>query len=173
MSETAALPAPSRANNFDALRFVFAALVILNHSFVVLDGGEGRDPLFRLFHGRVDCGALAVDAFFAISGFLITLSWLRKPQWRPFLRARVLRVFPGFLVVFALSIFVVAPLGGAAASALFAPATLAKNIVRALMLSEPACPARSRRCRSRFSIRPCGRSATSSCATWRRRSYCS
>src|SRR4051794_20243403 len=111
MSGTISLQPGGRSNNFDALRFLFAAMVILNHSYFMIDKYEVNDPLYRLFKGQLDCGSLGVNAFFAISGFLITLSWMRSPKLRPFLWKRVLRIFPGFLVCFFACILVVAPIG--------------------------------------------------------------
>jgi peptidoglycan/LPS O-acetylase OafA/YrhL len=48
--------------------------------------------------------------FFSISGYLITASWLRSPQVRRFLAARVLRIFPALVVVVLITIFVIGPL---------------------------------------------------------------
>jgi peptidoglycan/LPS O-acetylase OafA/YrhL len=50
-----------------------------------------------------------VDAFFAISGFLIVASWVRQPDWRRFLRARFLRIMPGFWICLMIVAFGLAP----------------------------------------------------------------
>src|SRR6202034_2386118 len=49
--------------------------------------------------------------FFAISGFLITASWLRDPKARDYFAARGLRILPGFWVCLLLMAFVLAPIG--------------------------------------------------------------
>lgn len=64
-------------NNFDFLRFFLAALVIFSHSFPLLDGSKEWEPLYRFTGRQVEAGAVAVDGFFIISGFLIAQSWVR------------------------------------------------------------------------------------------------
>ena len=53
---------------------------------------------------------LGVDAFFAISGFLICRSWVRRPQLRVFLSARGRRLLPGLWVCLLVTSFAIAPL---------------------------------------------------------------
>ena len=48
-------------------------------------------------------GALGVDGFFVLSGYLIVQSWLGDPEFLNFLRKRVLRIVPGYLVAVVLS----------------------------------------------------------------------
>src|SRR5579862_3597528 len=97
-----------KANNFDFLRFLFAVFVVFSHSFGltigVLATGESADPLSVLTKGIVSFGNLAVVAFFAISGYLITMSWERKPLLADFTRKRALRILPGFYVACAFSL---------------------------------------------------------------------
>ena len=54
---------------------------------------------------------LAVDIFFAMSGFLITMSWEARPQARDYLAARALRILPALWVCLILTAFVIAPIG--------------------------------------------------------------
>ncbi|MFT8095014.1 acyltransferase family protein, partial [Salmonella enterica] len=63
----------ARSNNFDALRLLAALLVIWSHQFAVM-GLPGP----QLLHNEP--GALGVVIFFAISGYLVTLSWLADPH---------------------------------------------------------------------------------------------
>ncbi len=83
-------------NNFDALRLGAALLVLFSHAFV-LTGQADAEPVARLLGHTVDGGGLAVSAFFAISGFLVTRSAARR---RPleYVRARVLRIWPALAV---------------------------------------------------------------------------
>jgi peptidoglycan/LPS O-acetylase OafA/YrhL len=96
-----------RSNNFDAIRFVAASMVIVSHSYALLDL-KAADPLTRL-HAPVDLGSLAVDVFFVISGYLITKSMLRRTSALAYVEARVLRIVPGLIAAGVLGVFVLAP----------------------------------------------------------------
>ena len=93
-----------RRNALNAIRLLLALLVIVWHSFP-LSGHEVPFAPLRQVLGR-----FSVDGFFAISGYLIVASWVRTPKWWPFLRARVLRIFPAFWVSLIVTAFVIAPL---------------------------------------------------------------
>lgn len=95
----------SRHNALNLIRLCLAVLVIVWHSFPLTGHEVAFAPLRQLM------GHISVDAFFAISGYLIVSSWLRRPQWRSFLRARVLRIMPAFWVSLVVTAFVIAPLG--------------------------------------------------------------
>lgn len=93
----------TRANSFGFLRLLFALLVIVSHSWVL--GGFGIEP------GRKDnnLGIFAVEAFFALSGFLITMSGARLSVGR-FFWHRILRIFPGFWVALCVVACILAPI---------------------------------------------------------------
>lgn len=93
----------SSKNNFNLLRLFFAWLVIVSHSFELLDGNRSREPLTVVF-GTLSFGELAVDAFFILSGYLISQSWLTTPSPSRFLIRRVMRIVPGFIVCILISI---------------------------------------------------------------------
>ncbi len=84
-------------DNFSLLRFLAAALVIFGHSWATAKNPThatdwiGQQTL--IFSGTV-----AVNIFFWVSGFLITMSYIRRPQFIPFLMARLLRIFPALIV---------------------------------------------------------------------------
>ncbi len=99
-----------RANNFDALRVALALMVIFSHSYPLLLGSNDREPLSLATGGQRTAGEIAVDGFFLISGFLIALSWQRSRGLADYLRRRVLRIYPGFLVAVAFCSLVVGPL---------------------------------------------------------------
>lgn len=105
----AALCEGRAGNNFDFLRLNLALLVIVSHSWLLI-GRNSSDPMMLATHGQMDSGAVAVNAFFIISGFLIAQSWTRSSGWRDFLARRVLRIYPGFLMAGALSALVFAPM---------------------------------------------------------------
>ncbi len=102
-------PAALRRNNFDAIRLAMALLVVWSHSFALWKGSEDSEPISLLLGGTYNSGNLGVLAFFTISGFLITLSWLRSKSWREYLRRRIARIYPGYLVAILLCSLVVVP----------------------------------------------------------------
>lgn len=100
--------ANSRANNFTLLRLIFAWLVLFGHSWQIV-GVDGRDPLSAMLPDNRGIGAVAVNGFFLISGFLVTGSIARRTPLQ-FIAARVLRIFPALLVCVLLSVFLLGPL---------------------------------------------------------------
>jgi peptidoglycan/LPS O-acetylase OafA/YrhL len=78
-----------RSNSFNLIRLVLALLVIFSHSIIL--GGFGSETIW----GHTSLGAIAVDGFFALSGFLIAASACRNSFSR-FLWQRFLRIFPAF-----------------------------------------------------------------------------
>lgn len=93
-----------RSNSLDAWRLFLAWEVMLYHSYVVT-GRLPPDKLTPLIFG------IGVDGFFAISGFLITRSWLNRPKTRDYMAARALRILPGLWVCLFVTAFIIAPLG--------------------------------------------------------------
>ena len=124
-----------KANNFGFLRLAFAMLVILSHSYEMIDANRSREILTRLFH-TMSFGELAVDGFFLISGYLVTCSWENSRTARDYLSKRVLRIYPGFMVAFLLSLLVAAPLAGGDLGTL-AGADGVRQAVRMLFLRGP------------------------------------
>lgn len=84
-------------DNFSLLRFLAAALVIFGHSWAIAKNPSGVTDWIGQ-HTLVFSGTVAVNIFFWVSGFLITMSYLRRPQFIPFILARVLRIFPALIV---------------------------------------------------------------------------
>ena len=100
----------SGRDNVLQLRLLAAVMVIFGHSYAVLGPTIGnREPLHYIFPGIVT-HVTGVNFFFTISGLLITLSWLRRPELGRFLRARFLRIWPALAVCVTLTAFVVGPL---------------------------------------------------------------
>ena len=93
-----------RKNSLNAIRLALAIGVIAWHSFPLTGSDLHFAPLRQLV------SEVFVDAFFAISGYLITSSWLRNPKWWPFIRSRFLRIMPGFWCNLVVTAFVFAPL---------------------------------------------------------------
>jgi peptidoglycan/LPS O-acetylase OafA/YrhL len=88
-----------RHNNFDFIRFGLAALVIFSHSFDLLAGTSATNPFMVATHGQKELGTFAVEMFFIVSGFLITQSFLTGRGLRDFLKKRVLRIYPAFIMI--------------------------------------------------------------------------
>ena len=97
-------------NSFDTLRLIFAVLVIFSHSFDLGRGSDKREPLYVLTHGQITFGNVSVWAFFVISGFLIAQSWTRSPKPLKFMKRRVARIYPGFIVAALLTALIAVPI---------------------------------------------------------------
>lgn len=95
-----------RANSVNALRLALAGLVLLSHT-LTLSGG--REPLGEMTGGVVDLGTVAVDGFFALSGFLIARSFVTSPSVGRFLWRRALRILPGFWVCLVVTVVAILP----------------------------------------------------------------
>lgn len=99
-----ALYSRGRANSLNLIRLILASFVIVFHSYAVLgraypDGGAA-----------VLLGNFPVNGFFAVSGFLIYSSWVRRPVVSRFLLARAVRIYPAFWMCLIVTALVFAPL---------------------------------------------------------------
>lgn len=86
---------------------IAASGVLVSHAFPIALGIGSRQP-FEAATGYT-LGWICVAIFFAISGFLITRSFDRKPHIESWLSARVARLFPGLIVVSVLIALVYGP----------------------------------------------------------------
>ncbi|HEY3402704.1 MAG TPA: acyltransferase [Ohtaekwangia sp.] len=86
---------PVYPNNFNLLRFIAAGLVILSHSFPLTRGNNDTEPLFSLT--GVTFGNLGVYIFFAISGYLITGSFIASGSIWKYALKRALRIYPALI----------------------------------------------------------------------------
>lgn len=82
------------ANNFALIRLVLALAVVVSHAFSVTTGAVDDEPLTR--STGFTLGEHAVNGFFAVSGFLVTMSFDRR-GWRDYVLARFLRIAPGLV----------------------------------------------------------------------------
>ena len=94
----------SAPNALNLLRLILAIEVVVWHSYSLRGSTWLPQPVEAFL------GDIAVDAFFAISGFLIVGAWCRRPQLGVFLAARARRILPGLWVCLVVTAFVVAPL---------------------------------------------------------------
>ncbi|KAA0124870.1 acyltransferase [Methylobacterium sp. P1-11] len=81
-------------NGFTGLRLILALAVVVSHAFSVATGAAGDEPLARLTGYTL--GEHAVNGFFAVSGFLVTMSCDRRGL-RDYAVARTLRILPGLV----------------------------------------------------------------------------
>lgn len=90
-------------NALNFLRLCLASTVVVWHAYL-LPGHVGLpEPAAQLLE------RIAVDCFFAISGFLIVRSWQRNPEASRYLRARAGRILPALWVCLLLTAFVIVP----------------------------------------------------------------
>ena len=81
-------------DNFTIIRLGLALAVVVSHAFSVTTGSPGAEPLVR--STGFSLGEHAVNGFFAVSGFLVTMSYDRRGS-RDYALARILRIVPAFV----------------------------------------------------------------------------
>ncbi len=93
-------------NQFDRIRILAALVVIFAHHYPLMGRQAPAWLENKWLHWSL-AGGVGVMVFFCISGYLVTMSWLREPKLAAFLWKRVLRLWPGMLgsVVFGVFFF--------------------------------------------------------------------
>jgi peptidoglycan/LPS O-acetylase OafA/YrhL len=89
-----------RVNNFDLIRLVAALQVLIEHALTHL-----HLTLLAPLGLALDFFP-GVPIFFAVSGFLISMSWERAPSLRQYVRNRILRIYPGLWVCLLVSVLI-------------------------------------------------------------------
>lgn len=110
-----------RSNALNAWRLTLAMGVIFWHSWPLTGRHISFEPVRQLLSEGW------VDGFFALSGFLITSSWFKRPRVREYFLARGLRLLPGLWVCLIVTALIIAPIaasiqGGSAAKLLLSSA---------------------------------------------------
>lgn len=90
-------------NNFGLIRFVAAIMVIIGHMYTL----AGIEEVPKFLWSTVNF--VGVEIFFCIGGYLITLSWLRQPDFKIYMLKRICRIFPPLIVCVLLTAIVVGP----------------------------------------------------------------
>jgi peptidoglycan/LPS O-acetylase OafA/YrhL len=85
---------------------IAASAVLVSHSYP-LALGHGPEPLDLVTPASLGGGAVGI--FFALSGFLITSSFVRRRSLLDFVVARAARLLPGMVAMYILVAFVAAP----------------------------------------------------------------
>ncbi|MGL4233588.1 MAG: acyltransferase family protein [Casimicrobium sp.] len=97
-----------RYPGFDAVRLVAAFGVLFSHSYAVL-GRLDQEPFVRAMPGTFVVATAAVACFFIVSGYLVTRSFTERaidPRGViSFVTARVLRIFPAYIVCLVFTLF--------------------------------------------------------------------
>ena len=96
----------SRDNNFDLIRLLAAAAVLVSHCYPLT--GQVTEP-FANYLGEYDTGGgWGVSIFFVNSGFLLTRSVLGRPVGTYF-RSRIFRIIPALALVAFVESFLIGP----------------------------------------------------------------
>lgn len=95
-----------RRDNFSSLRHFLALAVIVSHAFSVGTGMATDEPLHT--STGFSLGEHAVNGFFAISGFLVTMSFMHRGPL-DYTLARTLRIAPALIMAVLVCAFVMGP----------------------------------------------------------------
>lgn len=98
----------SNDNNFHLIRILCAWAVLVAHSYVLIKiKPDIVDPFQYYFN--IGMGTFFVTVFFSISGFLIYRSLQRSQDLKQYAIARIVRIFPAFLIVILLTVLLLGP----------------------------------------------------------------
>ncbi|WP_170150309.1 acyltransferase family protein [Maricaulis maris] len=96
-----------KANNFTAMRILFALIVLYGHALMIPLGL----PYVGVWATSVDfIVQCALDGFFILSGYMITASAMKSRDIARYVGARFFRIFPGLIATVLLLWLVVGPL---------------------------------------------------------------
>ena len=128
-----------RENNLGLLRFLAALMVILTHSYRLVE--DKPDFLTTATNGQTTLGQLAVLMFFFYGGFLIMHSMMNKKTAKAFFRARCQRIFPPLWIVILVSVFILGPiLSRFSAGTYFADGTTWKYLLNCILIPTHTLP---------------------------------
>ena len=97
----------TKNNNFDFLRFLFALLVVVSHSYPLSGDNERSQWIYKITNGQIVLAQIGLSGFFIISGYFIFQSLERSKDLLDYFKKRFLRLFPALAVVLILSIILV------------------------------------------------------------------
>lgn len=101
--------AARRDDNILPLRHIAALMVLYGHAYALSNNPTRDADLVAHALPGFYAGNLAVHIFFAVSGYLVTLSLLLRPGVLRYVRNRVLRVYPAYLMCLLLCVFALGP----------------------------------------------------------------
>jgi peptidoglycan/LPS O-acetylase OafA/YrhL len=126
-----------RVNNFDLLRMVFAVMVMIFHTGVLSGARE------LAWMERYISPTFAVQAFFFVSGFLVTMSYEKSSSLRSYGEKRLRRIAPAYAFLVISAAIFLAPLSTLPWREYFAAAELKRYVFFNLILSnfsQPSLP---------------------------------
>ena len=94
----------NKNNNFDFLRFLFALLVVISHSYPLSGSNERSQWIYQITNGQIVLAQIGLSGFFIISGYFIFQSLHRSKNIFNYFKKRFLRLFPALIVVLLVSI---------------------------------------------------------------------
>jgi peptidoglycan/LPS O-acetylase OafA/YrhL len=121
-------------NNFDALRLTFASLVVLFH-IGLLSEAASLWPLRQYVSAT-----FAVQAFFVVSGFLVTMSCENSSSLRSYAMKRLRRIAPAYITVVLAAAFLLVLLSTLSARAYFTDPQWRHYVLFNLVLSNFKAP---------------------------------
>ncbi len=99
------------SNNIGSLRFIGAFLVLYGHGYTLARGGGSLDPVSHWLRDyspfALGLPGLGVALFFALSGYLVTASFVRRGSLIDYSVARALRIYPALIIALLFCVFVV------------------------------------------------------------------
>lgn len=136
------LPSPAirerlRHNNFDGLRLIFASMVVVFHVALL-----SQAPQLAWFRQYVS-STFAVQAFFVVSGFLVTMSFERTKSLGDYVKKRLLRIAPAYMLVVLIAAFALASMSTLSPMQYFTDPEWRSYVISNLMLSnfkQPTLP---------------------------------
>jgi peptidoglycan/LPS O-acetylase OafA/YrhL len=97
----------NKNNNFDFLRFLFALLVVISHSYPLSGSSESSQWIYQVTNGQIVLAQIGLSGFFIISGYFIFQSLKRSNSIIDYFKKRFLRLFPALIVVLFLTMVLV------------------------------------------------------------------
>jgi len=123
-----------RVNNFDLLRLAFAAMVMVFHTGVLSEVPS------LTWMGRAVSPTFAVQAFFFVSGFLVTMSYEKSSSLRSYAEKRFRRIAPAYAVVVLGATLFFSPLSELPLREYFTHTGVTRYVFFNLLLSNYAAP---------------------------------
>ncbi len=100
----------NKNNSFGALRLLAALMVVLSHSYPIALGSSFPEPPSPMLDLGCSLGTVGVYLFFAISGILVTKSFIERKSVIHFAVYRVLRIYPAIIVCLIFTTFIIGPI---------------------------------------------------------------
>lgn len=100
----------SKENSFKIVSLILALLIIIYHSYKLYYGPSTiKTDLLSLIFKNENTGSIVVNAFFVISGFMITYSIQKSKNIKEYLGKRFKRIFPALFLVIIFSALILPP----------------------------------------------------------------